>query len=86
MRTTVRLPDDLLDRAKRKARREGTTLTALLEQGLRSVLVRPAERPAKSIYPRISTARGGFLPDIDPIKTPLQEEAIAEGLPIDKQR
>ena len=86
MRTTVRLPEDLLSRAKRKARREGTTLTALIAEGLQSVLARRAEKQDQVILPRVSTARGGFLPGIDPIKTSLQEEAIAEGLPLDKQR
>jgi len=32
MRTTVRLPDDLLLRAKRKAAEEGRTLTSLIEE------------------------------------------------------
>ena len=37
-RTTVRLPEDLLRRAKRKAAAEGRTLTALIEDGLRLVV------------------------------------------------
>ena len=37
-RTTVRLPADLLIRAKRKAAAEGRTLTALIEDGLRLVV------------------------------------------------
>jgi hypothetical protein len=35
MRTTVRLEDGLLKQAKREAERRATTLTALIEQGLR---------------------------------------------------
>ena len=38
MKTTVELPDGLLKEAKRIARREGTTLRALIEQGLRHSL------------------------------------------------
>ena len=34
-RTTVRLPKDLLNRARRKAAAEGRTLTSLIEDGLR---------------------------------------------------
>jgi len=45
MRTTVRLDDSLLDQARREAARRGTTLTALIEQGLRLVLRRPLKRP-----------------------------------------
>ena len=37
-RTTVRLPEDLVRRAKKKALAEGRSLTALIEDGLRKVL------------------------------------------------
>jgi hypothetical protein len=61
-RTTVRLPDELITRAKRKAAAEGRTLTSLLEDGLRRVL---ADRPSTSVtMPPISTAEGGFAPGI----------------------
>lgn len=43
MKTTIQLPDSLLDEARRVARREHTTLKVLVEQGLRRVL---AERKA----------------------------------------
>ncbi len=38
MKTTVELPDALLAAAKAEARRQGTTLRAMIEAGLRSVL------------------------------------------------
>lgn len=38
MKTTVNLPDGLLREAQELARREGTTLRALIETGLRSVV------------------------------------------------
>jgi hypothetical protein len=65
-RTTVRLPADLLSRAKRKAAAEGRTLTSLIEDGLRLV-VAPEKRNAKKerVIPRISTARGGLMPGVD---------------------
>lgn len=64
-RTTVRLPADLLDRAKRKAAAEGRTLTALIEDGLRHVVASgpKAGRPRPKI--RVSTATGGLMPGID---------------------
>jgi hypothetical protein len=65
-RTTVRLPDDLVRRAKRKAASEGRTLTALIEDGLRRIV---EERPLgcwpDRILPPVSTARGGLRPGID---------------------
>ena len=38
MKTTVEVPDALLDEAKRLAARQRTTVRALIEQGLRHVL------------------------------------------------
>ena len=65
-RTTVRLPDDLLKKAKRKAAREGRTLTSLIEDGLRLVVSENGQKPKrKRIMPRVSKATGGLLPGID---------------------
>ncbi len=65
-RTTVRLPKELLDRARRKAAAEGLTLTALIEDGLRKVVSERHGGPsAKRVLPRISKATGGLLPGID---------------------
>ena len=66
-RTTVRLPDDLLRRAKRKAAAEGRTLTALIEDGLRLVVTetRSPAKKKKRVLPRFSKATGGPMPGID---------------------
>jgi hypothetical protein len=64
-RTTVRLPENLMRRAKRKAASEGRTLTALIEDGVRRVLNERDEAPKKRILPRVSTATGGIMPGID---------------------
>jgi hypothetical protein len=66
MRTTVRLDEALLTRARQEAARRKTTLTALIEQGLEHVL----RRPMKSAMRRPVTlpechAGGGTLPGID---------------------
>ncbi len=64
-RTTVRLPPDLLSRAKRKAAAQGRTLTALIEDGLRLVVAdTPKQRPSR-VMPRVSKARGGTMPGVD---------------------
>ena len=65
-RTTIRLPEDLLSRAKRKAAAEGRTLTSLIEEGLRLVVTehRRTAKP-KRILPPISKATGGPMPGID---------------------
>jgi predicted transcriptional regulator len=65
-RTTVRLPDDLVRRAKRKAAAEGRSLTALIEAGLRRELnERPRARRAGRVRPPVSSATGGLMPGID---------------------
>jgi uncharacterized protein DUF6364 len=65
-RTTVRLPEDLVRRAKQKALAEGRSLTALIEDGLRKVLdeLGPPTR-RKRILPPVSSAKGGLVPGID---------------------
>ena len=47
MKTTVEIADPLFEEAKRLAAREGTTVRALIEQGLRKVL---AERRQASPF------------------------------------
>jgi hypothetical protein len=65
-RTTVRLPPDLLARAKRKAAAEGRTLTSLVEDGLRAVVAENRKTAkAKRVLPRVCTATGGPMPGID---------------------
>jgi hypothetical protein len=64
-RTTVRLPAELLKRAKRKAVAEGRTLTALIEEGLRQVVEEKKAAKGKRKLPRISKATGGLLSGVD---------------------
>ena len=66
MRTTVRLDEALLAQAKKEAARRGTTLTALIEQGLRSVIARrpDARKRAAVKLPRCG-AGGGVIPGVD---------------------
>lgn len=72
MRTTVRLSDDLLRRAKRKALAERRTLTSVLEEGLRLVLDEGrASIKKKRVLPRVCKAGGGLMPGIDPHKLQL---------------
>jgi hypothetical protein len=64
-RTTVRLPDDLLVRAKRKALAEGRTLTSLIEEGLRQVVAnKQSKAPKPRVMPRVSKAKGWLAPGI----------------------
>lgn len=66
MRTTVRLPDEILEEARRYALERGTTLTELFEEALREHLAR--RRTLRSARRRIElpTFGGrGPLPGVD---------------------
>lgn len=65
-RTTVRLPQDLLNRAKRKADAERRMLTSLIADGLQ--LVTSDNRRATKrtrVMPRVSEASGDLMPGVD---------------------
>jgi hypothetical protein len=65
-RTTVRLPADLLNRAKRKAAAERRTLTSLIEDGLRLVVGEGGKVvKRRRVLPPISKATGGPMPGMD---------------------
>jgi len=64
-RTTVRLSPALLRRAKAEAARRGTTVTALIEEGLQLALASRSERTGPSVELPISHARGGTLSGVD---------------------
>ncbi len=65
MRTTIRLDTALLRQAKRRAADTGRTLTALIAEGLRTILARPARpaTPARSGLP--AAGEGGLRPGVD---------------------
>ena len=65
MRTTVRIKDDLLQRAKKRAIEEGRTLTSLIEDGLVLVLTKSKMTRRKRVVLPVSQASGGVLPGVD---------------------
>lgn len=66
MRTTVRLDERLLERARSEAARRGATLTSLIEEGLQLVLRRPKKPTNQSIVTLPECrAGGGTLPGVD---------------------
>ncbi len=62
----MRLDDGLLDQARREAERRGTTLTALIEQGLRLAIrpPHPGDRTTRVQLP-VSRARSGLVAGVD---------------------
>jgi len=64
MRTTVRLPDELMRAAKRRAQQTGRSLTQLLEDCVRAELRQPAA--AQRVSEPLSTYGGkGLAPGVD---------------------
>ncbi|HUY08667.1 MAG TPA: DUF2191 domain-containing protein [Candidatus Dormibacteraeota bacterium] len=68
MRTTVRIADELLGRAKAVAAREGTTLAAVVDEGLRLAVDRresisPADREPLATFKGRGLQRGVDLDD-----------------------
>ena len=62
MKTTVNLPDALIDEAKEAAREDDTTLTALIEAGLRMVLEH-RKRSGRFVLRDASVDGNGRQPD-----------------------
>lgn len=79
-RTTVRLPEDLLRRARKKAAADDRTLTSMIEEGLRLVVTGArAPAPAAPRYARISRETGGPAPGVDfPRMRDIDEQDDAE--------
>jgi len=76
MRTTIRLSDDLLRRAKKKAAEKGRTLTSLIEEGLKIILEPERTRRSRVDLP-ISKASGGTLPGVDLNRSSELEDRMA---------
>jgi hypothetical protein len=65
MPTTIRLPDDLLKAAKRRAVETHRSLTAVIEDALREALAHKPEPPRKGKAVRLPTFAGdGLLPGV----------------------
>ncbi|HYW30173.1 MAG TPA: ribbon-helix-helix domain-containing protein [Gemmatimonas sp.] len=64
MRTTVRLPDELMRAAKRRAQQTGRTLTQLLEDALRAELQR-SSRAHRVPEPLPVYGGNGLQPGVD---------------------
>ena len=65
MRTTIRMNDELLRRAKKLAAEEGRTLTSIIEEGVTRVLSAKARPLQNRVDIPISKKRGGVRPGID---------------------
>jgi hypothetical protein len=65
MKTTIEIADAVLDDAKRVAAREGTTVRALVEEGLREVIARRRARTPAFRLRDASFKGRGLQPGVD---------------------
>jgi Ribbon-helix-helix protein, copG family len=86
-RTTVRLPDGLMDQVREEARRRGETLTAFIEDSLRLALTRArAAEPRPRVVLPVGSPGHELMPGIK-LDKPREVEAILdEALPLEKRR
>jgi hypothetical protein len=77
MKTTLDLDDDLLARAKALAAREGRSLTALIEDGLRLRLRTRHANAHRVVEPKLAIyrGRGGLVAGVDPLSNRSLEDA-----------
>lgn len=80
MRTSMNLPDSLLDAARRRAAAEGRTVTSLVEEALRELLARSAASEESLSLPTDGLPRGRILIDLD------DKDAVAAALDADGAR
>ncbi len=78
MKTTIEIPDSLLKEARRLVAQEGTTLRALVEEGLRRVMTE--RRRAKPFKLRKASVRGkGLQPEMQGASWKQIRDAAYEG-------
>ncbi|HEV7722022.1 MAG TPA: DUF6364 family protein [Iamia sp.] len=84
MRTTLSIDDHLLERAKERARENGTSLGTLVENALRRELTRPdlGEAPPIPVF----RGGGGLRPGVDLSSNRAIQELLDEGMPPEKLR
>jgi hypothetical protein len=79
MKTTVQIPDALLEEAREVAAREGTTLRELVEAGLRHVIGERRKRRRKFVLRDASYTGNGLRPEYRDAGWERVRDAIYEG-------
>jgi hypothetical protein len=65
MRTTINLPDELIQRAKKAALEANTTLTEIIENALREALEKRRRKKPQKGFKIITYGKGGVRPGVD---------------------
>lgn len=59
MKTTLNIDPTVMQRLREEAARRGTTMSELVEAGLRRILAEPAERPSRRGLPALPSWKSG---------------------------
>ena len=81
VKTTIDIADDLISRAKLVQKRDGVTLRALVEDGLRLVLDRDSRKPKYRFVPVVAGTpyrNGMAAPDVNVLIAEANERGWAE--------
>jgi len=65
MRTTINLPDELIQRAKKAALEADTTLTEIIENALRESLARRSQKKPRGEFKLTTSGQGGLQPGVN---------------------
>jgi hypothetical protein len=65
MRTTVHIPDDLLEEVKKLSAESHTTVTTIIEDALRERLSRRRQKPRSKPLRLTTYGEGGIQPSVD---------------------
>jgi hypothetical protein len=76
MKTTIEISPETFEEAKRVAAREGTSLRALVEEGLRRVLAERRGRRARFRLRRVTFGGQGLSPGFEGESWPAVRDAI----------
>lgn len=82
LKTTIDIADDLISRAKLVQQRDGVTLRALVEDGLRLVLDRAARKPKYKFVPVTAGTpyqSGNAVPDVNALIAEANERGAPGG-------
>ena len=79
MKTTVEIADPVLNEARKLAANEGTTLRALVEQGLRQVISESRKRKKPSAYRPVIFNGHGLQPEFQDADWEKIRDEIYEG-------
>jgi len=86
VRTTIRVDDDLYRQIKEKAARSGRPVAALIEDALRSSLLRGPSEAGEPVRPLPTYGSQGTLPGVDLADNAALLELMEENVPVDARR